>query len=92
VQLRLQAVGATRKPELPRRKATPGLTAACPLTVRPICFGEWRETPVYRRGGLVSGQRFDGPALLLQEDTTTLVPPGWDGAVDAWGNLILSVT
>ena len=31
-----------------------------------------------------------GPALLLQLDSTIVVPPGWGGSVDAFGNLVWS--
>jgi N-methylhydantoinase A len=91
VQMRLQAVGETRKPELSRRKAPAGAGAPNPLGAHPVWFEEWRETPLYRRGELLPGHRLEGPALLLQADTTTLVTPGWRGEVDSWGNLILTV-
>jgi len=42
-------------------------------------------------GGIVllAGNVLRGPALVLQVDATTVVPPGWRGVVDAWGNLVL---
>jgi N-methylhydantoinase A len=30
-----------------------------------------------------------GPALVTQEDSTTLVPPGWEARVDEGFNLLL---
>jgi N-methylhydantoinase A len=51
--------------------------------------GEQMEAAVYQRSALGSGDRFAGPALVHQFDTTTLVPPGWVADVDATGNLIL---
>jgi N-methylhydantoinase A len=44
---------------------------------------------VFQRIDLQPGHQIAGPALILQPDTTTLVPPGWQGIVDAWGNLLL---
>jgi len=35
---------------------------------------------------------FEGPAIVEQEDTTTLVTPGWRGRVDPHGNLVLERT
>jgi N-methylhydantoinase A len=32
---------------------------------------------------------FDGPAIIEQDDTTTLLTPGWHCRVDALGNLML---
>jgi N-methylhydantoinase A/oxoprolinase/acetone carboxylase beta subunit len=46
-------------------------------------------TTLYDRGGLETGNQIAGPALLLQLDTTIVVPPGWQGYVDAFGNLLL---
>ena len=56
----------------------------------PVWFG---ETPLdaasYDRAALIPGTRIDGPAVIHQLDTTTLVLPHWGAEVDADGNLIL---
>ena len=46
-------------------------------------------TMLYDRDKLQTGNRIAGPALLLQLDTTIVVPPDWNGEVDPYGNLIL---
>lgn len=51
--------------------------------------GRQRRTAVYSRDLLRAGNRIDGPAVIVQMDATTLVPPGWRAEVDAVGNLIL---
>jgi N-methylhydantoinase A len=51
--------------------------------------GGWTDCPVYDRDRLGRGQRFDGPAVVEQMDTTTLVLPGQTAEVDRFGNLIL---
>lgn len=43
----------------------------------------------YDRERLPPGAVFDGPALVLQMDSTVLVPPGWSARVDGYHNLIL---
>lgn len=45
---------------------------------------------VFERDLLATGSRFDGPAIIEQFDATTVVPPGWRGQVDVFGNLILT--
>ena len=40
---------------------------------------------------MAAGNRIAGPALVVQLDTTTVVPPGWQGEVDAYGNLLLTM-
>ena len=47
------------------------------------------ETPLYQRDLLSTGNSIVGPALVVQLDTTTVVPPGWQGEVDDYGNLLL---
>jgi N-methylhydantoinase A len=37
-----------------------------------------------------AGLAFAGPAIVEQDDTTTLVEPGWRGAVLDNGNLLLT--
>ena len=49
------------------------------------------DTPLYDRDLLSVGDRITGPALVVQLDTTTVVPPGWQGDVDAYGNLLLTM-
>jgi N-methylhydantoinase A len=47
-------------------------------------------TRYYERWLLPVGESFDGPAVVFQRDTTTVVPPGWKAGADASGSLILS--
>jgi N-methylhydantoinase A len=43
---------------------------------------------VYERQSLAAGQTIDdGPALIIEDMTTTFIEPGWSVLVDAWGNL-----
>ena len=51
--------------------------------------GEWVETPVYDRGGLRPGNVVPGPAIVAQDDTTTVIEPGYAGAVDRFGNILI---
>jgi N-methylhydantoinase A len=51
-----------------------------------------REVPIrlVERGALRAGSAAPGPAALLEDETTTLVPSGWSATADAAGNLILT--
>jgi N-methylhydantoinase A len=51
--------------------------------------GEWQEVPVLRRGGMGEGTRVEGPAIVEFAEATCVVRPGWSGAVDASGTLVL---
>lgn len=48
------------------------------------------QAAIYARAAMPPGFTFAGPAIVEQTDTTTLVEPGWAGAVDRSGNLILT--
>lgn len=48
------------------------------------------DTSFYRREDLPIGVSIAGPAIVLQLDTTTVVPPNWTFQADAQGNLILT--
>ena len=73
-----------------RPKAT---LAAAMRTTRPVWFvaGGWVETPVYVREHLPAGACFDGPAIVEQLDCTTVIEPGDQVAIDAIGNLIVTL-
>lgn len=45
---------------------------------------------LYRRDELAPGATFDCPCVIAQSDTTTIVPEGFSGRVDGFGNLILA--
>ncbi len=48
------------------------------------------ECPVYDRSKLRAGNLLQGPAIVEQYDSTTVVNPGWLGRLDQWGTLILT--
>lgn len=59
---------------------------------RPVFFdGDWIETPVYWRDHLPLEVAIDGPAIVEQIDTTTVINPGAHATGDADGNLVIEV-
>lgn len=58
--------------------------------IREVYFsGDWVETPIYRRERLPIGSTIQGPAVLEQGDTTTVVNPGLDCTIDEYGNAVI---
>ncbi len=59
------------------------------LYVRDTVFddGEARPTPRYRRDRLLAGDRVTGPALIVQHNSTTLLPPGYAAEVLGHGDM-----
>ncbi|MCM2990070.1 hydantoinase/oxoprolinase family protein [Bacillus safensis] len=48
------------------------------------------EASVYNRYTLSVGSIVNGPAVIEQDDTTTLILPNWTGSIDQSGNLVIS--
>ena len=61
------------------------------LYSRPTTFDDGRtvDTPRYDRLQLKAGHRVSGPAVLIQHNSTILVPPEYDCEVAAHGNLLI---
>ncbi|MBL0141926.1 MAG: hydantoinase B/oxoprolinase family protein [Betaproteobacteria bacterium] len=51
--------------------------------------GERHRTPVFVREALVPGQRVAGPAIIAEQNATTVVEPGWEAEVTALDHLVL---
>ncbi len=64
--------------------------ASRPAGVRKVWIdGRWHESQVVERQSLAEGDQLRGPAVIEQEDATTVIHPGWLGEVVAAGNLVL---
>jgi N-methylhydantoinase A len=75
---------------LPSAEAAPPSQASLKGTRRVFFTADQAtDTAIYDRDQLGVGTSFSGPAIVEQFDATTVVPPGWRAAVDAFGNLIL---
>jgi N-methylhydantoinase A len=47
------------------------------------------ETRYYDRAALRAGTRLEGPAIVNQYDSTTVIPPGLSAEVDRFGNIVI---
>ncbi|MEQ8234631.1 MAG: hydantoinase/oxoprolinase family protein, partial [Gammaproteobacteria bacterium] len=89
-RLNLSAVGLTPKAALKRH--APIDVVPEPRARRGVVFDEGGlDTAIYWREDLPAGARIEGPAVLQQFDSTTLVPPGASASVDPWLNLVITV-
>ncbi|MGO4566450.1 hydantoinase/oxoprolinase family protein [Rhizobium sp. 2YAF20] len=89
VNLRFVISGATPKPKL-MEIATATEPAQPYLFLESWFSGRQHRTAVYHRHELKSGHSFSGPAIVAQDDTTTVVPPQFAVAVDRFGNLVIT--
>ena len=87
VNLRLIATVPVEKPELD--EPTPEGEEA-ESGIRQANFdGEWQEVPVLDRERMGKGSEVSGPAIVEFKESTCVVRPGWRGAVDGVGTLVL---
>ncbi|MFQ3295572.1 MAG: N-methylhydantoinase A [Natrialbaceae archaeon] len=85
VNLRATATVPRRAPDTTFEGA-----AAAPKATREAFFdGEAWDAAVSDRRAVPPGTSVEGPAILEQEESTTVVPPGWAGPVTADGTLAL---
>ena len=88
VNLRLVVSGSVARPVIAESAVTTG--KAEPLGHADIFLdGARHSAGLYMRANLTSGQTFSGPAIVMQDDCTTIVPPGLGVTVDGWGNLVI---
>jgi N-methylhydantoinase A len=92
VNARLVARGRPTPPAAPRPARAAGARPT-PIARRPVHVdetGEAARCPVYDRSQLRAGHRLDGPAVVEQFDSTTLVLPGQRAEVDDLGCLVIT--
>lgn len=86
--VRLAMVGVKSKFSQP--EIAPGSGDPTPKGDRRIFRrGQWIHAGVYDREALGAGDHIVGPAIIEQDDTTTVVMPNWSARVDPVGNLHL---
>jgi N-methylhydantoinase A len=72
---------------------SPEATSPVPFFVQPLldpASGRSTDAPVHLRSALSPGARLAGPALITEDQTTTVVAAGWEAAIDAHGSIVLS--
>ena len=89
--LEVEAVARLERPR--RARLSKAARPAQPVTQREAWFaGRWQDVPIYERTTLHPGDAVDGPAIVVEENATTVVEPEWRAAVDERGALVLART
>jgi N-methylhydantoinase A len=86
----VSAIGLIDRPRIPeiKKAGTPPKPAS-----RPVYFeGKFRDTPVFARALLGAGFQLDGPAIVEEFGSTTVVFPGQHLTVDPHGVLIIKAS
>jgi N-methylhydantoinase A len=90
VSLKLVCRGEPEHPRMPVRTRR-GAEKRAREHVRRAFFGEagWIDTPVMPRAAL-SVEPIKGPIIVEEYDTTIVVLPDWQAALDGWNNVVLT--
>lgn len=92
VNVGVTGLGLLKRPDLPPAELGSPDPKAALRTETDVYFpraGGRLRCPVYVRERLQPGAEIEGPAIVEQYDSTTVVNPGWHGRVDEWGTLVL---
>ncbi|MBL4828172.1 MAG: hydantoinase/oxoprolinase family protein [Spongiibacteraceae bacterium] len=85
VNVRLALRAHTQQVHLPTIEPKPIAQAITSLSL----YGVKQAVALYQRKDLAPGQTVKGPALIIEQVSTTFVAQGWQACCDQWGNLLL---
>jgi N-methylhydantoinase A len=93
VNLRVAAIGRTDRanpPKIPKGGRDPkrALKAKRPVHFQEV--GDFVTTRIYERDRLFAGNKFAGPAVIEEADSTVIVPPSYTVEIDPHGRIIMS--
>lgn len=91
---RLTAIGSMTAPPMRKFRANADQAQEQPVKEgeHKVYFAEiggYVDTPIYFREKLSPGAKLDGPAVVVQIDTTIIVHPGQTAVVDTYANLLI---
>ena len=92
VNLRLTAMGRIAKPELHELKNTDPDVSPARKGTRQVYFAEsggYVDCAIYDRYKLGVGALVQGPAIVEEFDSTTVIHPAYGAHVDKYGNLLI---
>ncbi|MFJ8255344.1 hydantoinase B/oxoprolinase family protein [Streptomyces sp. NPDC094466] len=72
------------------RDGDPGIPPRPADTVDLYAEGRWQRAPLYRRSDLRPADTVTGPAVVAEDDATTVVDPGWRAEAAPTGHLVLT--
>ncbi len=86
VNVRVTGIGPIRSPEVVAIEDGSGADVACTGS-RPAYFEEWVDVPTFDRAKLGAGDVLEGPAVIEEFGSTVPLHPGFEAAVDRYGNI-----
>jgi N-methylhydantoinase A len=94
VALRCLGRGVSDRPKVPEHIKAETMKGWAPSGSRRCYFGPadgWIETEIIGRADL-AGRRAKGPAIIEEDNSLTVLLPGWTASVDEWSNIVIEAT
>lgn len=89
VNAKTTVLGQPSVPDMGKFHSLPSRNPAQPAEHPIYCDGQWHAACVYQRHDLPCDFVVHGPALLLQQDSTTFIEPGYRGTVHSSGTIFI---
>ena len=92
VNVRLNCIGIIGKPKLKKYEINESSVSKALIDWRNVFFEKYDDfvkTPVYVRKKLKAGGTIQGPAIIEEYDSTTVIYPEWKAKIDTYGNIIM---
>ncbi len=89
-RLNVSAVGVTPKANLPKRKLV-HITPTAESFRNVVFAGTSCKSSIFNRQNLRSGAQINGPAVIHQLDSTTIIPPNAVASIDCYQNIVINV-
>ena len=92
INLRIRVKGKNPALSLPAEKKDVFLLKDGWKNIREVYFDSlgWQKIPVYERGKLITGSKINGPCLIEEKISTTLIPPEFYCVIDKYRNIIIT--
>ena len=88
ISIKVTAVSVTLKPSLPEIEKA--ITPAEPINTREVRFDSgYLNTAVYSRAKLRAGDHFNGPAIIEEGASVTVIRPEYNVKIDPYGNILI---
>ena len=86
----LAGFGLIERPKLPELKGKSTDIDALPITTRQVYFdGKFLRTPIFERIQLLAGQKINGPAIIEEFGSTSVIFPYQEAMVDKQGIIVI---
>ena len=90
VNLRSIALGKEARVEVPSVTIDPDFVNKSEGNQRMFAEGEWWDASIYDRSKVGRGTAINGPAIVTEMDSTTMILPEHVGRIDSFGNILIT--